>query len=62
MTLKELGWTPELEAAFAPHSGKGLVPARLIRETSINFSALLEDGEEIDTILCGRLWNAAEID
>lgn len=62
MTLKELGWTPELEAAFSLLSGKSLAPARLIRETSINFSALLEGGEEIDAILCGRLWNAAEID
>ena len=62
MTLEELGWTPELEAAFAPFRDKGLVPARLIRETSINFSAFLEGGEEIDCILCGRLWNAAAVD
>ncbi|WP_411826862.1 ribosome small subunit-dependent GTPase A [Luteolibacter sp. AS25] len=62
MTLQELGWNQELETAFSNLSEKGLVPARLIRETSINFSALLEDGEEIDTILCGRLWNAAVLD
>ncbi len=62
MTLKELGWTPELETAFAPYRTKGWVPARLIRETSINFSAFLEGGEEIDCILCGRLWNAAQVD
>jgi ribosome biogenesis GTPase len=62
MTLKELGWTTELETAFAPHREKGWVPARLIRETPINFSAFLDGGEEIDCILCGRLWNAAEID
>lgn len=62
MTLKELGWTAELEDAFAPYREKGWVPARLIRETSINFSAFFEDGEEIDCILCGRLWNAAAVD
>lgn len=62
MTLQELGWTPELETAFAPSREMGWVPARLIRETSINFSAFLEGGEEIDCILCGRLWNAAEVD
>ena len=62
MTLKELGWTTELEDAFAPYREKGWVPARLIRETSINFSALFDGGEEIDCILCGRLWNAAVID
>ena len=62
MTLEELGWTPELEAASLPYREKGWVPARLIRETSINFSAFLEGGEEIDCILCGRLWNAAAVD
>lgn len=62
MTLKELGWTQELETAFAPYREKGWIPARLIRETSINFSAFLDEGEEIDCILCGRLWNAAEVD
>ena len=62
MTLKELGWTPELEAALAPHRAQGWVPARLIRETPINFSAFLKGGEEIDCILCGRLWNAAVTD
>ncbi len=62
MTLKELGWTQELETAFAPYREKGWVAARLIRETSINFSAFLDGGEEIHCILCGRLWNAAEID
>jgi ribosome biogenesis GTPase len=65
MTLQELGWTPELETAFAPYREKGWIPARLIRETSINFSAFLENEEEleeINCILCGRLWNAAEVD
>jgi ribosome biogenesis GTPase len=62
MTLQELGWTPELETAFAPYREKGWIPARLIRETSINFSAFLDGGEEIHCILCGRLWNAAEVD
>lgn len=62
MTLKQLGWTPELETAFAPHRAQGWVPVRLIRETPINFSAFLKGGEEIDCILCGRLWNAAVTD
>jgi ribosome biogenesis GTPase len=62
MTLLELGWTKELETAFAPHRENGWVPARLIRETSINFSAFLDGGEEINCILCGRLWNAAVLD
>lgn len=62
MNLRELGWTTELETFFAPYREKGWVAARLIRETSINFSALLDGGEEIHCILCGRLWNAAAVD
>ncbi len=62
MTLKELGWTPEFEAAFAPYRAKGWVPARLIRESPINFGAFLEDGEEIDVVLCGRVWHEAACD
>ena len=62
MTLKQLGWTPELESAFAPYRAKGWVPARLIRESPINFGAFLADGEEIDVILCGRVWHEATCD
>ncbi len=62
MTLKELGWNPELEAIFAAYRVKGWVPARLIRETVINYGAFLEGGEEIDVILCGRVWHEAACD
>ena len=53
--MKELGWNPELEIALAAYAGKGWVPARLIRETVINYGAFLKGGEEIDVILCGRV-------
>jgi ribosome biogenesis GTPase len=62
MTLRTLGWNPGFAKAFEPYRAKGWVPARLIRETPINFGALLGDGEEIDVILCGRLWHAAACD
>jgi ribosome biogenesis GTPase / thiamine phosphate phosphatase len=62
MTLRELGWNRDFETSFAPYEAKGWVPARLIRETPINFGAFLEDGEEIDVILSGRVWHAAERD
>ncbi|MEO0018933.1 MAG: ribosome small subunit-dependent GTPase, partial [Verrucomicrobiota bacterium] len=48
MTLRTLGWHPDFEAAFAPFREKGWVPARLIRETPINYGAFLADGEELD--------------
>ena len=62
MTLRSLGWTPEFAQAFAAYRAKGWVAARLIRETPINYGAFLGDGEEIDVILCGRLWHAATCD
>ena len=62
MTLEELGWSSDFEAVFAPYRAKGWVPARLIRETPINFGAFLEDGEEVDVVLSGRVWHEAEND
>lgn len=62
MTLRDLGWTPDFETAFAPYRAKGWVPARLIRESPINFGAFLGDGEEIDVVLCGRVWHEATCD
>lgn len=70
MTLEELGWHASFEDAFAPFRAKGWVPARLIRETPINYGAFLaddgedEDGEleEIDVVLSGRVWHEAACD
>lgn len=62
MTLQDLGWNADFEAAFAPHRAKGLVPGRLIRETPINFGAFIKGGEEIDAVLCGRVWHEAACD
>lgn len=62
MTLKDLGWNPALEAARKTFRGKGWVPARLIRETVINFSAFLDDGDEIDVVLGGKVWHDAACD
>lgn len=62
MTLRDLGWNDDLKTAFAPYKAKGWVPARLIRETPINYGAFLGDGDEIDVILCGRVWHEAKCD
>ncbi len=62
MTLADLGWCPRFEEAFAPHRARGLVPVRLIRETPINFGGLTAEGEEIDLIVCGRVWHEAACD
>lgn len=62
MTLRELGWNPAFEAAFAPYRAKGWIPARLIRETPINFGAFLDGGDEVELVLSGRVWHEAETD
>ncbi len=62
MTLKELGWNDDLETACAAFRGKGWVPARLIRETVINYGAFIKGGEEIDVVLSGKVWHDAVCD
>ncbi|MCW1912588.1 ribosome small subunit-dependent GTPase A [Luteolibacter sp. GHJ8] len=66
MTLAELGWDDFFAEAFAPYEAKGWFPARLIRETTINYSAFVgedpEDVEEIDVVLSGKVWHDAETD
>ncbi len=62
VTAEALGWTEEFEQAFAPYKKKGLIAGRLIRETKINFTALLHDGEDLDAFVTGKLWHAAESD
>lgn len=62
MTLEDLGWNPFFENAFAPYRSEGWVPARLIRESPINFGALMDGGEEIDAIVSGRVWHEASTD
>ena len=62
MTLEDLGWNPQFAHAFAPCRAKSWVPARLIRETPINFGAFLAGGEEIDVVVSGRVWHEAACD
>jgi len=44
-TLEELGWTPELEAAFEPFALKGLIPARIIAEHRMACDLVCARGE-----------------
>ncbi len=62
MTLEELGWNEGFAREFALCAKPGWVPGRLIRETKINYSALLEDGEELDCVLSGKVWHEAGCD
>lgn len=62
ITLEDLGWNEEFAAEFAPHAARGWRPARLIRDNKITFGALLEDGEELEVIMSGKVWHEAETD
>lgn len=62
MTLADMGWDESFAAAFAPLRKNGWVPARLFRETSIDFGAVLEGGDEIPAIVAGKLWHEATTD
>jgi ribosome biogenesis GTPase len=62
MTLEDLGWNPFFENAFIPYRSAGWVPARLIRESPINFGAFLDGGEEIEAVVSGRVWHEAATD
>lgn len=59
MTLQDLGWNDFFAAAFAALPENDWVPARLIRESPINYGAFLADGEEIDVVLSGKVWHDA---
>ncbi len=43
--LTTLGWTPALEAAFAPHAAEGLVPARVAVAYGATYRVVTGDGE-----------------
>ena len=62
MTLEDLGWNQFFAGEFPPYAQKGYLPGRLIRETKINFTALLDGGEDLDCVLGGKLWHEAETD
>jgi ribosome biogenesis GTPase len=62
MRLEDLGWNEQFAAAFAAHGGEGLVPARLARETKINYTAILGDGDEREVVVSGKVWHDAVTD
>jgi ribosome biogenesis GTPase len=62
VTLEDLGWNSFFAEAFAALPTNDWVPARLIRESPINYGAFLEDGEEIDVVLSGKVWHDAAND
>ena len=62
VTLQDLGWNDHFQRAFNAVAKPGWVPGRLIRETKINFTALLDGGEDMDVVVSGKLWHDAATD
>lgn len=62
MTLEDLGWNAEFAAEFAPYLKLGWKPARLIRDNKITYGALLEDGDELEVTMSGKVYHDAATD
>ena len=62
VTLQDLGWNNHFQRAFDAVAKPGWMPGRLIRETKINFTALLDGGEDVDAAVSGKLWHDAATD
>ena len=62
MTLEELGWNEAFSEEFAAFDGTGWQPARLIRDNKITYGALLGDGRELEVVMGGKVYHAAESD
>ena len=58
MTLDDLGWTPRFEAAFAPHAGPGLEPARVSLEHTHIYRVMTPETEHLARV-AGRLRHGA---
>lgn len=62
ISLQHLGWTKELATAADALRQAGWYPARISRETKINFSVLAPDYGEHEVVLAGKVWHEAETD
>jgi len=59
MTLTNLGWTPTLDEAFAPHAAEGLVPARVSVAYGATFRVMTPEGDYLADIT-GRMRHEAQ--
>ena len=60
--LHELGWSPRWQAAFEQLQQPAWYPARICRETRINYSLLAPGVGEHEAVLAGKFWHAAATD
>ncbi len=62
VTLEMLGWNEALAAAFRALEHPEWYPARIIRETKINFTVIAKGKGDHDVVLSGKLWHDAATD
>ncbi len=60
--LRELGWDPHWQAAQEQLQQSAWYPARICRETRINYSLLAPGVGEHEAVLAGKLWHDAATD
>lgn len=61
-TLEMLGWDDGFSAEWASLGRSEWYPARIIRETKINFSVISASEGEHDVVLSGKVWHEAQSD
>lgn len=62
VTMEMLGWNAELAAAFAALEHPAWYPARIIRETKINFTVIARGKGDHEVVLSGKVWHDAVSD
>lgn len=62
VTMEMLGWNAEFAAAFAALEHPEWYPARIIRETKINFTVIAKGKGDHEVVLSGKVWHDAVSD
>lgn len=62
VTMEMLGWNADLAAAFSALEHPEWYPARIIRETKINFTVIAKGKGDHEVVLSGKVWHDAVSD
>ena len=62
VTMEMLGWGPDYAEALEALGHPEWYPARIIRETKINFTVIAKGKGDHEVVLCGKVWHDAVSD
>ncbi len=62
VTMEMLGWGADFATAFDALGHPEWYPARIIRETKINFTVIAKGRGDHEVVLSGKVWHEAETD